>query len=327
MDGLSNWYVRRCRERYWGGGMTEDKISAYMTLYTVLETLCRLLAPYVPFITEEIYQNIVRSVDENAPESVHLCSYPVANEKYINPDLEKGMALAEKAAVLGRSARNASAVKNRQPLRKIIVCGDGVTAMSDELLAVVRDELNVKEIESLVDAGSYVSYEVKPQLRTLGPKYGKRLNAIRVHLAENAQKIVECLRSSDTYVTDIDGEVSLTRDDLLISVTSKEGYSVTSEAGMTVILDTTLDDELIAEGLMREIVSKVQNLRKESGFEVTDHIRLFVEGDGDVDKVIRTYGAEISEDVLADEISLVAPDETESTDVNGKSVKIAVEKL
>ncbi|MBR6773056.1 MAG: isoleucine--tRNA ligase [Clostridia bacterium] len=327
VDTLSNWYVRRCRDRYWGSEMTDDKAAAYMTLYTVLETLCRLLAPYVPFITEEIYQNIVRSVDENAPESVHLCSYPVANEKYIDPDLEKGMVLAEKAAVLGRSARNASAVKNRQPLRKIIVCGDGVTAMSDELLAVVRDELNVKEIESLVDAGSYVSYEVKPQLRTLGPKYGKRLNAIRVHLAENAQKIVECLRSSDTYVTDIDGEVSLTRDDLLISVSSKEGYSVTSEAGMTVILDTTLDDELISEGLMREIVSKVQNLRKESGFEVTDHIRLFVEGDGDVEKVIRTYGAEISEDVLADEISLVAPDETESTDVNGKSVKIAVEKL
>jgi isoleucyl-tRNA synthetase len=299
-----------------------------MTLYTVLETLSRLLAPYVPFVTEEIYQNIVRSVDENAPESVHLCSYPVANEKYINPELEKGMALAEKAAVLGRSARNTSAVKNRQPLRKIIVCGDGVTAMNDELLAVVRDELNVKEIESLVDAGSYVSYEVKPQLRTLGPKYGKRLNAIRVHLAENAQKIVETLRTSDVYVTDIDGEVSLTRDDLLISVSSKEGYSVTSEAGMTVILDTTLDDELIKEGLMREIVSKVQNMRKDSGFEVMDRIRVAFSGNSVIDGIVERNKDEICEQTLADEVLLDTVLENEKEwNINGEKVTISVEKV
>ncbi len=328
VDTLSNWYVRRCRERYWGNEMTEDKVAAYMTLYTVLETLSRLLAPYIPFVTEEIYQNIVRSVDESAPLSVHLCSFPEVNEKYIDAELEKGMKAAESAAVLGRAARNAAVIKNRQPLRKIILCGNNISALTPELLEVIRDELNIKEIESVVDAGSYVSYEVKPQLRTLGPKYGKRLGAIRAHLSENAQKIVETLRESEVYTADIDGEVSLTRDDLLISVINKEGFSVQSDNGMTVILDTTLDDALIKEGLMREIVSKIQNLRKESGLEVTDHIRLYIEGDCDIAEVLAVYGKEVCADTLADELVMgSAPQFAEKSEVNGKEIKIAVEKI
>ncbi len=328
VDTLSNWYVRRCRERYWGSEMTEDKVSAYMTLYTVLETLSRLLAPYIPFVTEEIYQNIVRSVDKSAPLSVHLCSFPEVNEKYIDAELEEGMKTAESAVVLGRSARNSAIIKNRQPLRKIILCGNGVSSLTPELLEVIRDELNIKEIESVVDAGSYVSYEVKPQLRTLGPKYGKRLGAIREHLSKNAQKIVETLRESEVYTADIDGEVSLTRDDLLISVINKEGFSVQSDNGITVILDTTLDEALVKEGLMREIVSKIQNMRKDSGLEVTDHIRLYIEGDADIAEVLALYGKDICSDTLADEFIMgSAPETAEKSEVNGKEIKIAVEKI
>ena len=327
VDSLSNWYVRRCRERYWGNEMSDDKISAYMTLYTALETLCRLLAPYIPFVTEEIYQNIVRSVDANAPLSVHLATYPVANEKYIDEKLEKDMAIAEKAVVLGRSARNASNVKNRQPLGKMMLCGSDAEGLSDELMTVIAEELNVKGIEFATGDGGYVSYDVKPQLRTLGPKYGKRLGAIRNHLSANAQAIVEAINTNEVYTADIDGEVTLTRDDLLITVLNKEGYSVQTDGGITVILDTTLTPELLKEGLMRELISKIQNMRKDSGLEVTDHIRLFVEGDDEIAGVIETYGESMSADVLADEIVTIAPDETVAVEVNGKPVKIAVEKI
>ena len=327
VDSLSNWYVRRCRERYWGNEMSDDKISAYMTLYTALETLCRLLAPYIPFVTEEIYQNIVRSVDANAPLSVHLATYPVANEKYIDEKLEKDMAIAEKAVVLGRSARNASNVKNRQPLGKMMLCGSDAEGLSDELMTVIAEELNVKGIEFATGDGGYVSYDVKPQLRTLGPKYGKRLGAIRNHLSANAQAIVEAINANEVYTADIDGEVTLTRDDLLITVLNKEGYSVQTDGGITVILDTALTPELLKEGLMRELISKIQNMRKDSGLEVTDHIRLFVEGDDEIAGVIETYGESMSADVLADEIVTIAPDETVAVEVNGKPVKIAVEKI
>ncbi|MBQ8882660.1 MAG: isoleucine--tRNA ligase [Clostridia bacterium] len=327
VDSLSNWYVRRCRDRYWGNEMSDDKVSAYMTLYTALETLCRLLAPYIPFITEEIYQNIVRSVNPDAPISVHLTSYPVADERYIDEKLEKDMAIAEKAVVLGRSARNASAVKNRQPLGKMMLCGSDAENLPSELMTVIAEELNVKNIEFAADGGGYVSYDVKPQLRTLGPKYGKRIGAIRNHLAQNAQAIVESINATESYTADIDGEVTLTRDDLLITVLNKEGFSVQTDGGITVILDTTLTPELLKEGLMRELISKIQNMRKDSGLEVTDHIRLYVEGDDEIASVIATYGESISEDVLADEIITIAPDDTAEVEVNGKAVKLAVEKL
>lgn len=326
VDKLSNWYVRRCRERYWGSEMTEDKKAAYMTLYTVLEATARLVAPFVPFIAEEIYRNIVCSVDASAPESVHLTSFPTADENYIDSALERGMAIAEEAAVLGRAARNAASVKNRQPLNEILLCGEHVGELSEDMLAIIRDELNVKRIEYVADAGDYVSYSVKPQLKTLGPKYGAKLGKIRAYLTENPEKVVSGLRGADEYSFTVDGEeIALGKDDVLITVLNKEGYSVQSGGGITVILDVTLTPELIEEGYMREIVSKVQTMRKDSGFEVTDHIALYYDGDAEIEAVIEKYKDEIAGDVLADRVEKKS--DLEKRDVNGKQVGLGVVKL
>ena len=326
VDKLSNWYVRRCRERYWGSEMTEDKKAAYMTLYTVLEATARLVAPFVPFIAEEIYRNIVCSVDASAPESVHLTSFPTADENYIDSALERGMAIAEEAAVLGRAARNAASVKNRQPLNEILLCGEHVGELSGDMLAIIRDELNVKRIEYVADAGDYVSYSVKPQLKTLGPKYGAKLGKIRAYLTENPEKVVSGLRGADEYSFTVDGEeIALGKDDVLITVLNKEGYSVQSGGGITVILDVTLTPELIEEGYMREIVSKVQTMRKDSGFEVTDHIALYYDGDAEIEAVIEKYKDEIAGDVLADRVEKKS--DLEKRDVNGKQVGLGVVKL
>lgn len=326
VDKLSNWYVRRCRERYWGSEMTEDKKAAYMTLYTVLEATSRLVAPFVPFIAEEIYRNIVCSVDASAPESVHLTSFPTADENYIDSALERGMAIAEEAAVLGRAARNAASVKNRQPLNEILLCGEHVGELSEDMLAIIRDELNVKRIEYVADAGDYVSYSVKPQLKTLGPKYGAKLGKIRAYLTENPEKVVSGLRGADEYSFTVDGEeIALGKDDVLITVLNKEGYSVQSGGGITVILDVTLTPELIEEGYMREIVSKVQTMRKDSGFEVTDHIALYYDGDAEIEAVIEKYKDEIAGDVLADRVEKKS--DLEKRDVNGKQVGLGVVKL
>lgn len=326
VDKLSNWYVRRCRERYWGSEMTEDKKAAYMTLYTVLEATARLVAPFVPFIAEEIYRNIVCSVDASAPESVHLTSFPTADENYIDSALERGMAIAEEAAVLGRAARNAASVKNRQPLNEILLCGEHVGELSEDMLAIIRDELNVKRIEYVADAGDYVSYSVKPQLNTLGPKYGAKLGKIRAYLTENPEKVVSGLRGADEYSFTVDGEeIALGKDDVLITVLNKEGYSVQSGGGITVILDVTLTPELIEEGYMREIVSKVQTMRKDSGFEVTDHIALYYDGDAEIEAVIEKYKDEIAGDVLADRVEKKS--DLEKRDVNGKQVGLGVVKL
>lgn len=326
VDKLSNWYVRRCRERYWGSEMTEDKKAAYMTLYTVLEATARLVAPFVPFIAEEIYRNIVCSVDASAPESVHLTSFPTADENYIDSALERGMAIAEEAAVLGRAARNAASVKNRQPLNEILLCGEHVGELSEDMLAIIRDELNVKRIEYVADAGDYVSYSVKPQLKTLGPKYGAKLGKIRAYLTENPEKVVSGLRGADEYSFTVDGEeIALGKDDVLITVLNKDGYSVQSGGGITVILDVTLTPELIEEGYMREIVSKVQTMRKDSGFEVTDHIALYYDGDAEIEAVIEKYKDEIAGDVLADRVEKKS--DLEKRDVNGKQVGLGVVKL
>ena len=326
VDKLSNWYVRRCRERYWGSEMTEDKKAAYMTLYTVLEATARLVAPFVPFIAEEIYRNIVCSVDASAPESVHLTSFPTADENYIDSALERGMAIAEEAAVLGRAARNAASVKNRQPLNEILLCGEHVGELSEDMLAIIRDELNVKRIEYVADAGDYVSYSVKPQLKTLGPKYGAKLGKIRAYLTENPEKVVSGLRGADEYSFTVDGEeIALGKDDVLITVLNKEGYSVQSGGGITVSLDVTLTPELIEEGYMREIVSKVQTMRKDSGFEVTDHIALYYDGDAEIEAVIEKYKDEIAGDVLADRVEKKS--DLEKRDVNGKQVGLGVVKL
>jgi len=328
-DSLSNWYVRRCRERYWESGMEEDKAAAYMTLFTVLKTLSLLAAPFIPFMAESIYQNIVRSVDKASPQSVHLCDFPSANEKYIDKALEKGMDLALRAAALGRAARASANIKNRQPLARMLLAGG--QKLSRELIEIIKGELNIREIEFVADAGGYFSYEVKPQLKTLGPKFGAKLGVVREILKSDAEKVITGVKA-DGYKFEIDGEeVVLTAGDVLISVMNKEGFSAESDGGLTVILDISLTAELVQEGIMREIVSKVQNLRKESGFEVTNHIVLsYYSEDKEVNKVFGIYREEIMGDVLADrlvELSCAELSCGTEVGINGKKVWLGVKRI
>lgn len=323
-DKLSNWYVRRSRDRFWGNGMDEDKKAAYMTLYTCLRKLIGVSAPFVPFMTETIYQNIVRKVDASAPVSVHLTDYPAYDQKYVDKSLEEGMEEVLKVAVLGRAARNQANIKNRQPLSELLIVG-GVK-INEELRRVIADELNVKAVKYADDAEEYVSYEVKPQLKTLGPKYGKKLNAIRALMATDAANMVAKTKNGGVYTAQIDGEeISLTEGDLLVFVKNKEGFVAQSDFGVTVILETALTPQLLDEGYEREIISKVQNMRKESGFEVTDHIVLSIKGDDEIAGVVKTYGKEISAVTLADCIDDKA--EGEPCDINGKNVVISVKKI
>ncbi|MBO5224343.1 MAG: isoleucine--tRNA ligase [Clostridia bacterium] len=325
-DKLSNWYVRRCRDRFWGSGMGEDKVAAFMTLYTVLETLVRLSAPYTPFIAESIYQNIVRVPFKNAEESVHLTSFPVANDKYIDKKLEKDMDAIINIAVLGRAARNSENIKNRQPLNGILIAGVE-DKISDELIEVISDELNVKKAEQVDKASGFVSYEVKPQLKTLGPKYGKLLGAIRNELATNPDAVVSAVENGN-YEFEVNGTlISLAKDDVLISAKKKEGYVAQENNGVTVILDTTITPELIKEGYMREFVSKVQQMRKDSDFNVVDHVKVTVECDEELALAIKDFEDRIKSDVLADAIVFASDENAKEWDVNGKIVKIAVAKL
>ena len=326
VDSLSNWYVRRCRERYWGDGMGEDKVAAYMTLFTVLETLARLCAPFIPFMSESIYQNIVRTVDASAPESVHLCDFPKADASLIDEKLEKGMNLCELAANVGRSCRNAASVKNRQPLSRLILCGEPAGALSDGLAAILEGELNVKKIEFADDASAFVSYEVKPQLKTLGPKYGKLLGKIRETLAAKANEIVAAVSGGGTYSFDCDGTtVELTSADLLVSTSNAGRYACATDKGLTAVLDCEITPELKEEGFMRELVSKIQTMRKESGFEVTDHIKLSVTGSAVIDNVMKKYADRIKSDTLCDAI-VSGGDFAKDWDVNGEKVTIAISK-
>lgn len=321
-DELSNWYIRLGRERYWGSDMTEDKVAAYMTLNKVLVTLAKLTAPYTPFIAESIYQNIVRSVDANAPVSVHLCEYPTADERFIDEKLSEGMKVAMNAAALGRAARSAANIKNRQPLGRVLLCGS--KKLDDELLKVIADELNVKDIEFITDAGEFVTYEVKPQLRTLGPKYGKLINAIRVHLAANAETVVNKVRADGKYSFETGGvEVELGEEDLLIGVINREGYASESAGGLTVILDTTLTPALVREGLVRELVSKIQAMRKEKGFEVTDKINIYYHTQSEQLKEILTSG-EIDKDVLA--VRIEDKEGGKTLVINGLEIELDAEK-
>ena len=274
VDTLSNWYVRRSRERFWGSEQTDDKISAYKTLYEVLVGTIKLVAPFVPFISEKIYQNLVRSVDANAPESVHLCSYPECDESMIDGKLNEGMDKVLKIVVLGRASRSNCGVKNRQPLSKAIVCTANKLELEEELQNLIKDELNVEDLVILHDASDYVSYEIKPQLKTIGPKYGKLLGKIKEFLA-NVEPVstVKNVRNGENLKFEVDGtQVELSEEDLLISVKNREGYSSESDGEITLVLDTNLTQELLEKGFVREVVSKVQNLRKESGFEVVNHI-------------------------------------------------------
>ena len=329
VDDLSNWYVRRGRERYWGSEMTDDKAAAYTTLWTVLVTLAKLSAPYTPFIAETMYRNLVPQFFKDAPVSVHLCRFPECDDSMVDKDLEVSMKDVMSIVVLGRAARNASNIKNRQPLSKLYVATDKKVALSDELYAIAGDELNVKSIEILHDASKFVKYKIKPQLKTLGPKYGAKLGAIRKFLDEcNAGEIVATVKAGKTYNTVIDGtEVEFTLDDLLISSESMEGYVSESENGLTVVLDTHITEELLLEGIEREIVSKVQTMRKEAGFEVTDRIVLYYEAEGNALKVLESQNASVAEDVLAVKVVKgINGGYVKQWNINGEDVTLSVEK-
>ncbi|MBQ7165040.1 MAG: isoleucine--tRNA ligase [Clostridia bacterium] len=328
-DELSNWYVRRGRERYWGSEMTDDKAAAYTTLYTVLVTLAKLTAPFTPFIAESIYRNLVPAFYKDAPESVHLCDFPVCDESVIDEELEAGMEEVLKVVVLGRAARNASNIKNRQPLSKIMVASERKVKLGEDLLAIARDELNVKDFENLESAGDYIIYKLKPQLKTLGPKYGKRLGDIKKFLETcDAAEVVAAVKAGRTYSVELGGEtVEFTYDDLLISSESAEGYVSASDAGMTVVLDVHLTPELVAEGVEREIVSRLQTMRKEAGFEVTDRINVYYRADGEAGKVLEEKAADIAASVLAASVKEGEGGYTKEWELNGENIVLSVEKI
>ena len=326
MDDLSNWYVRRCRERYWGKDMTADKEAAYMTLYTVLKTMALISAPFTPFMSETMYQNMVRTVDKSAPESIHLCDWPHKDESFIDPELEANMAAVLDIVVLGRSARNAANIKNRQPVASMYVQGK---ALPDIYVSIIADELNVKEVRFVDDASSFISYRVKPQLKTLGPRYGKLLPKINQYLAGEGvgNAVVAAHNRGENYKFDIDGtEISLAAEDVLVSTEENAGFVTVTEHDLSVVLDTNLTPELIEEGFVREIVSKVQTMRKEAGFEVTDHIVLSHHGNSLIESIFAKHGAEIAADTLADSIKLGSAGYVKDWEINGESVTLGVEK-
>ena len=327
-DELSNWYVRRSRERFWAKGMEEDKVNAYMTLYETLVSFVKLAAPMVPFITESIYRNLVCSVDKTAPESVHLCAYPVANPSFILKDLEENMDEVLSIVKLGRAAREKAQVKNRQPLSVMYISGG--KPLGKEYESIVREELNVKSIDFKEDLSSFTAYIFKPQLKTVGPKYGKHLQEIRNYLtALDSKEGMQALSSGAIRFTAKDGtEVSLTREDLLIESTKKDGYITEEDGKYTVVLDTNLTEELKEEGFLREIISKVQTMRKEAGFEVTDRIRLFAKGNEKLIPLMRKSEKELSTAVLAETLVFGECKGYEKDwDINGENVCLSVEKV
>ncbi|MGN1077437.1 MAG: isoleucine--tRNA ligase [Candidatus Gallimonas sp.] len=326
-DVLSNWYVRRGRDRYWGSDMTEDKAAAYTTLYHVLVTLSKVIAPYTPFMAEMMYQNLVPAFFKDAPVSVHLCDFPVCDESAVDPELEAGMEDVLDVVALGRAARNAGAVKNRQPLREMIVASERKLNLSGELEGVALDELNVKKLSYAQSAEALVRYTLKPQLRTLGPKYGKKLKAITAFLNTcNAAEVVKAVKTEGSYTVDLDGEVVLLEEDLQIFTESAEGYVSASDKGITVALDTKLDEALLLEGAERELVSRIQTMRKEAGFEVTDRIEIFYRAEGRAEQVLKS-GA-FRSDVLAERVTEgEAEGYTKELDVNGDKATVTVKKL
>ena len=325
VDEMSNWYVRRGRERYWVQGLPQNKIDAYMVLYTALVTICKAAAPMIPFMTEEIYQNLVRSVDKNAPESIHLCDYPVVNEAWIDPELEAAMDEVLSVVVLGRAARNGANIKNRQSLANITVVTDKI--LGKQYTDIIRDELNVKEVIFTDSANGLVSYSFKPQLKTLGPKYGKQLGEIRTLLAslDGAAAKKELDEKGFITLALSTGNVELTADDLLISAEQLENSFAVTDNGYTIALDTELTDELIAEGFVREIISKIQTMRKEADFNVTDHIDVTIRGSEKLEKIIGGKLNDIAGDVLADTVELASPDGiVKEWDINGEKAVIGV---
>ncbi|MGN0408206.1 MAG: isoleucine--tRNA ligase [Bacteroides sp.] len=328
VDELSNWYVRRSRERFWAKGMEQDKINAYMTLYTTLVTLAKCAAPMIPFMTEDIYQNLVRSIDKTAPESVHLCDFPVANEAWINKELEDDMEDVMNVVVIGRACRNAANIKNRQPIGNMFI--KAPWTLGEFYLDIVKEELNVKNVEFKDDVRDFTSYTFKPQLKTLGPKYGKILNDIRKALAEvDGNEAMEQLNSLGYLKLNINGtDIELEKADLLIDMAQTEGYVADSYAGVTVVLETTLTPELIEEGFVREIISKIQQMRKEADFEVMDKIAVSFEGNEKIAELVKRNEELIKSEVLADRAEYDSVKGfTKEWNINGESVTIGVEKL
>ena len=327
VDEMSNWYVRRSRERFWAKGMPQEKINAYMTLYTALETLIKAAAPMIPFMTEDIYQNLVRSVDPTAKESIHLCDFPEVNEAYIDTELEENMERVLKVVVLGRACRNKSNIKNRQPIGKMFVKAD--FELSDFFKEIIADELNIKEVEFTDDVRAFTSYSFKPQLRTVGPKYGKFLGKIKEALAKlDGNKAMDQLNAGEPLKFDFDGtEVVLEKEDLLIDMAQVEGYVSEGDNAVTVVLDTNLSDELIEEGFVREIVSKIQTMRKEAGFEVMDKIIVNVDKNDKIKTIIEDNLDEIKSEVLADNVEFDRINGYEKEwNINGEKVTFSVEK-
>ena len=327
VDEMSNWYVRRSRDRFWAKGMEQDKINAYMTLYTALVTISKTAAPMIPFMTEDIYQNLVRSIDQSAPESIHLCDFPVADETLIDKALEDAMEEVLDIVVMGRAARNAANIKNRQPIGNMFVKAE--KALDEMYQEIIADELNVKKVTFTDDVRDFTSYTFKPQLKTVGPKYGKFLGGIKQYLAQvDGNEAMDALNANGSITFDVNGtSVVLCKDDLLIDMAQKEGYVSQADNNMTVVLDTNLTEELIEEGFVREVISKIQTMRKEADFEVTDKIVIYVSGNEKVSGIVKANADSIMSDVMALDIKVgELAGYSKEWNINGETVNIGVEK-
>ena len=326
VDDMSNWYVRRSRNRFWAKGMEQDKINAYMTLYSTLRTICKVIAPMLPFMAEDIYQNLVRNVDKTMPESVHLCDFPKAHKEMIDKALERKMDEVLKIVVLGRAARNTANIKNRQPIKRMYIKAE---SLPEFYQMIIRDELNVKEIEFVTDVQAFTSYTFKPQLKTVGPKYGKQLGNIKTALSElDGNRAMNRLNEQGFLSFEFDGaNVELTKDDLLIDMTQKQGFVSEMDNTVIVVLDTDLTPDLIEEGFVREIISKVQTMRKEAGFEVTDHITVYVQNNKSISSVLKANETFIKSEVLAEQICYEQMEGYQKEwNINGEKVVLGVKK-
>lgn len=327
VDEMSNWYVRRCRERFWAKGMEQDKINAYMTLYTALVTAAKAAAPMIPFMTEEIYQNLVRSIDKSVPESIHLCDFPTADSAFVDKKLEEAMEHVLDAVVMGRACRNAANIKNRQPIGTMFIKAG--FSLQEFYQAIIEEELNVKQVVFTEDVRAFTTYTFKPQLRTVGPKYGKQLGGIQKTLASLDGNLAmdELNEKGSLSFSVAETLVSLTKDDLLIEMSQKEGYVSEENNGITVVLDTNLTEELLEEGYVFEVISKIQTMRKEADFEVTDHITVYLDGSSKIMDIVQKNNETISTKVLADKIiSGKLGGITKEWNVNGEEVVIGVAK-